>query len=287
MAIFLLHGIVDAYERGALTHRSYLPRDAFEAYLRQRAVPFGSWGADGPAGDVLTVDDATRAGADACLVARRLGHAVMFFVNPYQIASGQPYFFSLLNALLDARTAPSADYRGRVYDLSGPAAVDDLRRAIRADLMTLPAAESYAAMAELAPLLGATGVEVAAHERPISLAELVALRDAGVRIENHGWSHVEIGALSGAQVAEHVVAGRQWLQRELSVDARLYAVPFGATDVPAHQQRWVADGYFLACDRFPRGRHGAHGWNRRDLGVEMRAAIRIAAYLAARSASGR
>ena len=76
-------------------------------------MPFAGWSADGTGGDVLTVDDATCAGADACLTARRLGHEVMFFVNPFQIASGQPYFFSLLDAIIDARTAASVTYPGR------------------------------------------------------------------------------------------------------------------------------------------------------------------------------
>ncbi len=149
--------------------------------------------------------------------------------------------------------------------------------------MMLPAAQSYAAAAQLSALLGTGGVEVGAHAQPISRADLVALRDAGVRIENHGWSHVEISALGDDGFIQHIVAGRDWLQRELKVDATLYAVPFGATDVAPHLQQWVADGYFLASDQFARHRCGPHGWNRSDLTVEMRGAARLSAYLAARA----
>jgi peptidoglycan/xylan/chitin deacetylase (PgdA/CDA1 family) len=106
----------------------------------------------------------------------------------------------------------------------------------------------------------------------------------GVRIENHGWSHVEISSLTDAAFAEHVVAGREWLQREASVDAHLYAVPFGVTDVPGHLREWVRGGYFLASDHFPRGRCGARCWNRRHLGFEMRALARLHAYLNVRFA---
>jgi hypothetical protein len=285
MAVFLLHGIVEPYVHGASAYRNYVAREAFEAYLRSRRVPFAGWSADGADGDVLTVDDATRAGADACMSARRLGHEVMFFVNPYQIASGQPYFFSVLDAVIDARTAASVAYRGKVYDLTGPAGVRQFALAARAALMVKPAPEAYRAAGELSALLGAAGAQVETHAVPISRAELVALKDAGVRIENHGWSHMEISALTDGEFAEHVSDGREWLRDTLSVEAKLYAVPFGSTDVPAHLRQWVADGYLLASNRFPRGRLGPLCWNRRDLMTEMRGAKGLAAYVSARAAS--
>ncbi len=282
MAIFLLHGIVDTYVPGASAYRNYVPRKAFEAYLRSRRAPFGAWSADEPAGDVLTVDDATRGGADACMCARRLGHEVTFFVNPYQIATGQPYFFSLLDAVIDTRRADSVTYRDEVYDLTDRGGVARFRFAAMRALFVKPAPEAYADVVELAALLGAADAQVGEHQQPISLGDLIALRDAGARIENHGWSHVEISSLTDAGFAEHVIAGREWLQREASVQANLYAVPFGATDVPRHLRGWVADGYFLAGERFPRGRLNPHGWNRRDLAMEMRALKRLRAYIDAR-----
>lgn len=283
VAVFLLHGIVDEYVRGASAYRNYIPRDAFEAHLRSRRGPFVAWIADGRAGDVLTVDDATRAGADACMCARRLGHDVMFFVNPYQIATGQPYCFSLLDAALDARSVASVAYGGQAYDFGSAAGVPQFRLAAMQALVVKPAPEAYADALELAARLGATEARIGEHQRPISLAELIALRKAGVRIENHGWSHVEIASLSDEAFAEHVTAGRAWLRREVSVPANLYAVPFGVTDVPPRLREWVADGYFLANSRIPRGRVTALCWNRRDLALEMRGLERLRAYLSARS----
>src|SRR5262249_20678881 len=162
----------------------------------------------------------------------------------FQIATGQPYFFSLLDAILDARSADTVTYRDEVYDLTDGGAVSRFRFTAMRALFGKPAPEAYADVVELAALLGAAGAQVGEHQHPISLTELIALRDAGVRIENHGWSHVEISALADEAFAEHVVAGREWLGRELSVRAGLYAVPFGATDVPPHLRAWVADGYF-------------------------------------------
>lgn len=287
MTVFLLHGIVDQYVQGACAYRNYVPREAFESYLRWRSVPFAGWSADGAGGDVLTVDDATRAGADACMTARRLGHEVMFFVNPFQLVSGQPYFFSLVDAIIDARTATSVAYRGEVHELTSPAGVRQFRLAARAALMVKPAPEAYAAAVELSARLGAAGAQVGAHEQPISLPELIALKDAGVRIENHGWSHVEIGSLADKQFADHVAEGREWLREALSIEAKLYAVPFGSTDVPARLRHCVSDGYVLASNRFPRGRLGPLGWNRRDLAAEMRAVKALRAYVSARGAGSR
>jgi hypothetical protein len=179
MAVFLLHGIVDEYVRGASAYRNYVPRDAFEDYLRSRRVPFAAWSADGAAGDVLTVDDATRAGAHACLCARRMGHEVMFLVNPYQIATGQPYSLSVLDAVIDARSVPSVVYRGVAYDLTNVAGVLGFRFAVMRLLTVKPAPDAYAEVMELAPLLGADRVQIGEPHRPISLAELIALRDAG------------------------------------------------------------------------------------------------------------
>lgn len=282
MAVFLLHGIVEQYVHGVSAYRNCVPRQAFEAYLRSRRVPFAGWSADGADGDVLTVDDATRAGADACMSARRLGHEVMFFVNPYQIATGQPYCFSLLDAIIDARSAASVAYRGEVYDLTGAAGVRQFRLAARRALIVKPEPQAYADAVDLSALLGATGAQVREHQRPISLAELIALRDAGVRIENHGWSHVEISSLTDREFAEHVIGGREWLRREVSVQATLYAVPFGSTDVPVRLRKWVADGYFLATDRLPRSRLNPLCWNRKDLVTEMRGLERLGTYLRAR-----
>jgi hypothetical protein len=283
MSVFVLHGTVDRYVRGAAAHRNYVPRDAFETYLRSRATPFVGWNAGRPEGDVLTVDDATHAGADACMTARRLGHEVMFFVNPFQITSGQPYFFSLLDTIIDARTAISVEYQGERYDLSTAIGAHRFRVAVRDALMVRRADEAYAAVAQLSALLGAGGIEIAPHDRPISPAELRVLKDAGIRIENHGWSHVDINSLTDDEFAEHVTAGREWLRRELSVDASLYAVPFGADDVPADRRRWVGDAYFLASRRFPAARLGPRCWNRKDLITEMRGQVRLRAYLAAKA----
>ena len=263
-------------------HRNYVPRQAFETYLRQRDRPFVAWAGDRTAGDVLTVDDATQAAADACITARELGHEVTLFVNPFQIVSGHPYFFSLLDAAIDDRTATTVPYAGQTFALATAAGVQRFRNTVKTHVATLAPDDAVAAVTEVAQRLGVVDVRVPAHQAPLSLADLVALRDAGVAIENHGWSHVEIGALDDAAFVRHVSQGREWLRRTLSVEASLYAVPFGATRVPGHPEDHVGEAYVLCDARWPPRQIAGRCWNRQDLTPRLQAMSRLSSYVALR-----
>ena len=265
MALFFLHGVVDEWSAGAATHRNYVAREWFERHLRGRIAPYGEWKGKTAEGDFLSVDDATRAGAAACRVARELGHEVIFFVNPLQVATGTPYFFSVLDAALDTRTVSSVVEGEEIFDLVTPARVRRFRRAAKARLMTLPAEEALAAAHEIARRLGTEVAAVPPHCEPVTLDDLRQLRDCGVRVENHGWSHVEISALTDDEFARHVRSAQSWLCTELGVAATLYAVPFGLSDVTPERQRHVPDGYFLADGDRPPERLGPLCWNRHDL----------------------
>jgi hypothetical protein len=282
MKVYLLHGTVDEWTPGRMALRNYVPREAFEAYLRQRHTAFVAWCGDRTSGDVLTVDDATRAGADACLMARQLGHEVVFFVNPFQIAFGQPYFFSVLDRAIDARTVDRVSYAGRTFTLATAGELHRLRGVVKMALATMAPADALAAAIELAGLLGVAEVHLQDHQQPVSLDDLRQLRMAGVAIENHGWSHVEIAGLDDSGFVQHVVDGREWLRRSLSVEANLYAVPFGTTDVPVHLQPYVGAAYFLCDDRLPPRRLTGQGWNRRDLTPKLQAMSRLWSYVSRR-----
>jgi hypothetical protein len=269
MSVYLLHGVVDHWRKGASAFRNYVPRKSLESFLRNRERPFVSWNTLRTEGDVLTVDDATRAGAEACRFARQLGHDVIFFVNPLQIITGEPYFFSLLDALIDAHRATIVEYHGEQFDLRDSAELHRFRLTAKANLMVQPAEDSLRATEALAKVLGAPGTRVGDHEVPIGFEELRELHRLGVQIENHGWSHQEISALREAEFAEHVTKGRDWLRQVLEVDSRLYAVPFGLTDIPPAWHPLVGSTYFLADYRLPLIQLGPKSWNRRDLSATL------------------
>jgi polysaccharide deacetylase len=262
MALFFLHGIVDDWSPSCV-NRNYVSRAAFETHLRSREKQYGAWERVADV-DHLSVDDSTRAGADACLLARGLGHEVVFFVNPLPVETGEPYFFTLLDTFLDARTVSLIEFNDVTYDLEPDHERRRFRRAVKVATMGLPSGEACAAVREIGQRLGAAGTPPPPHTLPVTIHDLVQLQTAGVRIENHGWSHVEISALDHAAFLEHVSSGRLWIQNRLDWDSRLYAVPFGVSDVP-HDRELDIDAHFLARADLPPGQLAEHCWNRHDL----------------------
>ncbi len=263
MALFFLHGVVDDWSP-AYVHRNYGSRAALEAHLRARDTPYGRW-EDAEGADHLSVDDSTRAGAEACMLARELGHEIVFFINPLQIETGEPYFFSILDASIDASTVSSIDYQGRTFDLASPVERRLFRRAVKAAMMRLASDSAAAAVRALAMRLGSGNVAVASHALPITLSDLRRLAAAGVRIESHGWSHVDIASLDRRAFEDHIEQGRAWIRERLGWDSRLYAVPFGISDVPAEWSEIAGDAYFLAREDLPPARLTQRCWNRHDL----------------------
>ncbi len=272
MRLDFLHGVVDHWSPAMSVDRLYVSRASLAKYLARRESRYEGWSAGGPTGDALSVDDATRAGAAACLLARELGHEVVFFVNPMQIATGQPYFFSVLDACLDGRTRDAVTYEGERFELRDAAEIRRFRTAVKAKLMTLPADDSLREAELLRERLATRSAALPAHLMPISLDELGALRRAGVRIENHGWSHVEIGALDDAGFKTHVASARAWLHEHAGIESRIYAVPFGLTDVAPRRRPFVGDAYVLADPALPQGKLNAQCWNRFDLTQRLREA---------------
>lgn len=262
VALFFLHGIVDEWSP-SFVNRNYVSRTAFEKHLRSRKTPYGTW-ENAAVIDHLSVDDSTRAGADACLLARRLGHEVVFFINPLSIETGEPYFFTLLDTFVDARAVSRIEFNEVTYDLEPYHERRQFRRAVKVAVMGLPSSEACAAVRKIGERLGAAGTLPPSHTLPMRIDDLWQLRNAGVRIENHGWSHIEISALDQTSVEDHVRRGRLWIRNHLDWDSRLYAVPFGVSDVP-HDIALDIDAHVLARPDLPATRLAEHCWNRHDL----------------------
>ena len=213
-------------------------------------------------GDALTIDDAICGAADAALLARRIGHEVTLFVNPGQVESGAPYAFLVLNALLDQLTGRVCLFEGTSFAVATHAERQVLRRRIKARLCLLTEEPARLELVMgLASQWGVQAPEVPPHFRTLSLDELVALREAGVAIENHGWSHSDHTSLSPAGSVREIREGRAWLQRNLGVDAAYFASPFGEALPPPgaleHCTMW-----FAASQAMPTGRLSPDVFNR-------------------------
>jgi peptidoglycan/xylan/chitin deacetylase (PgdA/CDA1 family) len=271
--IHLLHGTVEYWAKGAQTCRNYVSTANLEEHLSKRTSKYGDWSPDCPDGDVLTVDDATRGGADACILARQFGHSVLLFVNPWQVITGEPYFFSVLDAAMDARTEHNMLYRGETLWLKNPYHLRRFRKRAKALLMTMPASQAVAAAYDLAEKLGAKSLELPPHILPLTPAELCGLRDMGVRIESHGWSHTDIQSFDDAALIEDITRTREWLRSEIAADALLYAIPFGVSDIPLDLAPMFPHGYFLASSLRPQGKIAGRSWNRYDLTEQLNGSI--------------
>lgn len=226
MAIHLLHGCAREWAGGQQIFRNIAPEAALRSYLRARSSPYRAGPPSGP-GDILTIDDSTRAAGHAAALARECGHHVRLFVNAHQVETGEPYFFSLLNACLDARREARVSYGGEVYDLGQ--GIDVFRRAAKAVLSALTPEAACSHVAEIGELLNCSAYALEEHAQTLSRRELLNLVDMGVTIENHGRSHQDIDSLDDDVLRRDVAQTRDWLGAQLNVHAMEYALPFGRT----------------------------------------------------------
>lgn len=226
--ILTLHGAVPGVDRERIRFQNMADRDVLDAFLRRapRFVPLAE--ALAGHGDALTIDDATVAAADAARLALAHGHAVSLFVNPGQVVSGEPYWFSLLHELMDRLEGPACEYEGVRYPIATRRDRRALREPIRVRCRGLrEEADRIAVIQELAVRWLGDAVELPPFLSTLGQGDLVALRDAGVDLQNHGWTHVDHEWLTADESRAEIEAGREWLMRELGVDAPCFAVPFG------------------------------------------------------------
>lgn len=241
MAIHLLHGCTSEWHPNRQIYHNFAPERALRSYLKSASKYQAS--VSSPKSHILTIDDSTKGAGRAAAIAREYGHEVRLFINPYQIESGEPYFFSLLNACIDNRRVSSIHYRGNEYDLTQ--GVLEFRAAAKTILWMLDPEAALKEAAEIGQLLNCGVCEIHEHAQTLSLNELFALKDMGVMIENHGWGHCHIDALSDTQLQKDVARSKAWLFETLGISSKEYAVPFGRTRRQAAEIESLADAIFL------------------------------------------
>jgi hypothetical protein len=262
MAIHLIHGCAPDWRPGTQVFRNFVPEEALRRFLERRPAKYGALDA-AKACDVLTIDDSTKGAARAARIARDCGHEVTLFVNPHQIIAGEPYYFSVLNSCLDNRRKTTVSFLGKPYALDRE--LRAFRAAVKAVISRLPPQAALARVAEIADLLDCARCPVQQHAETLGLAELLALRDRGVRIENHGWAHQRIDGLTGQQLRADVGGAREWLRDTVQVESRIYAVPFGETALPSDAIADLAGLVVLADMQLAPGRVRDTVFNRLEI----------------------
>jgi peptidoglycan/xylan/chitin deacetylase (PgdA/CDA1 family) len=123
---------------------------------------------------------------------------------------------------------------------------------------------------EVGERLGARDAPIPEHLRPLTTAELHNLQQAGVQLESHGWSHVEIASFDDEQFKADLDRTDDWFRRVLNKTPSLYAVPFGQTSLSSQRAAYLARPYFLADRGRPIARLGKYCWNRSNIGDSMK-----------------
>ncbi len=262
----MIHGCVAQWRSDAQAHRNYVGEADFVAFLRRQPRRYDHRTA------ALTIDDSTAGGARACLIAREEGHEVALFLNPAQIERRRTYWFSTLDAMLDATRVRRLSFDGQEHELDSRQGIRALRLAFKARLMAMAEADTDGLLGEMARRLGVAGVEVPAHGRTIERSEVRQLDAAGVRIGNHGWDHRDVAAMPAAEVREDLRAAAKWFEQAIGARPADYAVPYGLARLPDEAAAEVSGVIFLADPGIPGGEAGTRHWNRRDVTGDIRQA---------------
>ncbi len=270
--VLCIHGVAPRVDRQRFLHRNLIAASVLQDCL-SRAEPFVPLDcALAGRGVALTIDDATRAAADAALMARHLGHAVTLFVNPGQIESGAPYHFLLLNALLDRLDGGTVEFERTTFPVADTDQRQMLRRAIKARLRGLTSEDDRRELVlQLAQQWTLGALDVGAPFATLTRADLKALSSAGVDLQNHGWTHAHHPALTPERSAQEIREGREWLRRELGTDAKWFAAPFG--DALPHAIAMDCDAWLSFNGEWKEGWIAPGVYNRGELALPPRGAM--------------
>jgi peptidoglycan/xylan/chitin deacetylase (PgdA/CDA1 family) len=246
MTIFCIHGVAENATRSEFQFRNIDKISAFREHLSSRANKYVSLSdAIKGLGDALTIDDSTHSAYVAAKIARQFGHQVTLFVNGLHIQDARPYSFVILNLFLDAINVPEIFFDGQLIATNVRDEKKNARKKMKRRMQTLNNEEEQ--MQLLYSTADKNGLEIPpipAHLQPLRKLEIVELIQMGVSISNHGWSHLHPSSLTQEELAEDILRGSQWLDKEFGIECDSYAVPFGdalplSNELPGHCRIWL------------------------------------------------
>lgn len=264
--VFELHGVVRGKDASRFTHRNLLDLDRFAFFLSSIGMRIASLHElKHAAGVSFSIDDSTRAAADAAMLIAEKGYPVTLFLNPGPIEERQPYFSSLLNVLLDVADGVQFEYENVIYNLHDFRDRQRFRLHFKQrEILSARSGEEQCAMVNaLARRLGVRdGLELPPHSQTLSAADVARLANAGVALGNHGWSHVNFSILAPSEATMQIERAAAWLRTTDSVQSRPFAVPFGRQLPPSGFTLGEGDTWILTDERLHAGWVGPSVLNR-------------------------
>lgn len=262
--VYTLHGVAPNVDPRRFIYRNIADLASLSSILSSRPpfVPLAA--AVAGDGDALTIDDATRCAADAAMLARRHGHAVTLFVNPEHVDPPQPHSFHLLNVLMDGLHDGGVELGGKRHATRTLGERSRLRAHLKDQLRDVWQESDRRELIERLASEWNVPLDVPSFLEPLGIGDLKTLLDAGVEIQNHGWSHCCHRRLDPAESAHEIERGAAWLADRLGVEARFFAVPYGDA-VPGDMSALPCDLWLTVDERYPSGPLSHGIWNRDNL----------------------
>lgn len=267
--IFCIHGVVEKRNKKNFLHRNMLDSEKFNKYLSHKETKFVSLDdALKGKGDALTIDDGTEAGADAAQMAISLGHQVSLFVNPFYIADNQPYIFVLLNVILHSLDKNKVVFEGESFSINSFEEKKALRKIIKGYIAQYPAyAERLQILNKFISVNQIKLCDFPRHLEVVSIERLKKLVQAGVDIQNHGWTHCSFSSLSMDEIIQSIRQANEWFISEIDYQTNYFAVPFGDVIPPGKNVFRETNCWFLLHDLLRAGFIGEKIYNRLSLEI--------------------
>lgn len=252
--IYASHGVVENYSSEQFCHRNLLDKAKFEHYLKHRKEKFVNLGeALLGNGDAFTIDDATCGAFLAAELLNYYEHEVTLFINPYHVEHKLPYWFLILNYILDYKVPDSICYQRENYSLKTYKNKKEFRKVLKNEL------SHWAGECERRHFLqeffgiDLNTIELPSYLNTLNENQIVQLHEMGIDIQNHGWTHRQLLNCSLGEVQNEVLKGQNWIEKKIQKTASFYAVPFGDCRPPQTTVTLPAEAWFLLDGSMPSG----------------------------------
>jgi hypothetical protein len=265
--IYAMHGVNKIFTKRSFCDQDFLDTELFKTHLLNRKNRYVSIeDAIEGKGDALTIDDSLRGGLEAATLCRKFGHEVSLFINPFNIEKKVPYWFSILNILLDKYDDYLIRWETNEYILNDFKSKLSFRIKLKNKMASLDnEEEKLKKLFLIYPDDNINNIEIPEHLSILSLNDLKKAIDLGISIHNHGWTHRQIGEVSHAELDQEILKSKQWIKKELNIDTNFYAVPFGKT-LPLERYSFERFSlWFLNYNGLYCGKIGEKIYNRQSL----------------------
>lgn len=267
--IYALHGVVERIdEKKVFIYRNCIEKQNFINFIDRLPHEANSLLETLTVGGIaLTIDDSTNASLNAALIARERGHHVSLFVNPYNIITGEAYWFHKISFLLDQTSKKSILYDQTNFELKTTSDKKIFRNAVKTKFRKTNNEAFYLKEIEnIQNILDVESIKLPEFLLPPTLNALQKAAALGVAIENHFWSHFDVTYSSDEEFRYSIKKTHRWIQDNLGQQSNFFAAPFGES-IPLNMNGFkdIFAFYLTSDSRFFNGFIGESIFNRYGL----------------------